>query len=183
MRAGASANFERFKSTCEERKMRALPEPAEVIVLPMQGGCICGEVRYAVTGQPLLLSVCHCTTCQRRTGSAFAMTLVVNRAKLEVRKGHTITRDLRAGSGSISRHHFCNECLVRTHTEPARQPQLSYVRPGTLDDPSQVTPIAQIWTRSAQRWALNQNFRCYEANLDNAPEMIAAWQRAHPVAR
>jgi hypothetical protein len=161
--------------------MTTFSKTAQATALPMQGGCICGEVRYAVTGQPLLLSICHCTTCQRRTGSAFAMTLVVKRAELKLRKGHPITRDLRTGSGAVSRHHFCNECLVRTHTEPAKQPQLSYVRPGTLDDPSQMTPTVQIWTRSAQSWALNRDFRCYEGNLDNASEMITAWQKEYPL--
>ena len=146
-----------------------------MLQLPIEGGCGCGAVRYSITEKPRLLTLCHCTTCQKRTGSAFAMTLVVLRAGVFV-QGETITRDLKTGSGNINRHHFCNECLVRTHTEPNALPKLTFVRPGTLDNPHQFAPAAQIWSRSALKWALNNDIRCYEENIDDAAHLVAEWQ-------
>ncbi len=37
-----------------------------------EGGCVCGSVRYRITGDPIAATVCHCRFCQRRTGSAFS---------------------------------------------------------------------------------------------------------------
>jgi hypothetical protein len=150
-----------------------------MLKVPTEGGCGCGFVRYAVTAQPLLLTLCHCTTCQKRTGSAFLMSLLVRRSDVSILKGETVVRDLKTGSGSINRHHFCDNCLVRTHTEPAARPGLTFVRPGTLDNPSLFKPSAQIWVRSALKWAVQDGLKCYEQNIDDAPQMIAAWQESN----
>jgi hypothetical protein len=44
---------------------------------PKDGGCQCGKVRYRLDGEPLALTMCHCTECQRQSGSAFGMSLGV----------------------------------------------------------------------------------------------------------
>jgi hypothetical protein len=53
------------------------------------GGCLCGSVRYRLGAEPLTSYVCHCTDCQRRTGSAFALSLIVPAAALVVTRGST----------------------------------------------------------------------------------------------
>jgi hypothetical protein len=154
-----------------------------MLILPLKGGCGCGEVRYAVSGQPLLATICHCTTCQKRTGSAFSMNLLVMRRYFTLVQGRTITRELKTGSGSLNRHHFCEACLVRTHTEPAAHPHLTYVRPGTLDLTEDIVPTVQIWTQSAMHWSIFGGARCYDQNLDDVADQIQAWQRANPVGQ
>ena len=47
--------------------------------LPLSGGCQCGRVRYQIRAEPLAVYVCHCTECQRQSGSAFALSLAVAR--------------------------------------------------------------------------------------------------------
>ncbi|MFL6835047.1 MAG: GFA family protein, partial [Xanthobacteraceae bacterium] len=55
--------------------------------LPLSGGCQCGGVRYELSAEPLTVYVCHCTECQRQSGSAFALSLAVARDALAVVKG------------------------------------------------------------------------------------------------
>jgi hypothetical protein len=49
-----------------------------------EGGCICGAVQYAAHGDPLRVSVCYCTWCQRRTGSGFAVEALFEKSQIEV---------------------------------------------------------------------------------------------------
>jgi hypothetical protein len=148
------------------------------ITLPMNGRCLCGAVRYAITGEPLLATICHCTRCQKRTGSAYSINLITQRQDFKITQGETVTRELPGETGKVSVHHFCNDCLVRTHTEPAAYPAVTFVRPGTLDDPAAIKPGVQIWTGSALVWALVPQVVQREGNLgDDVREMIAAWQK------
>ena len=152
------------------------------ITLPMTGGCACGKLRYRITAQPFMVTACHCTTCQNRTGSAFSMNMMVPRDGFEVAQGAVLTRTMATASGNLSVHNYCEACLVRTHSEPGANPAVTFVRPGTLDDTKELAPIAQIWTRSAQPWALAEGVRCFEQNMDAPGEMVRAWRAANPVS-
>jgi hypothetical protein len=52
-----------------------------------EGGCVCGAVRYATSGDPIRVTVCHCTWCQRRTGTAFSVEAVFDENKVELNGG------------------------------------------------------------------------------------------------
>jgi hypothetical protein len=54
---------------------------------PYPGRCLCGAVRYRVTEEPLTLYACHCTDCQKRSGSAFGLSMWVRRAAIEATRG------------------------------------------------------------------------------------------------
>ena len=56
---------------------------------PFEGRCTCGAVRYRVNAAPLIVHACHCTECQRLTGSAFALNAVVETAEVELLAGDT----------------------------------------------------------------------------------------------
>jgi hypothetical protein len=109
------------------------------------------------------------------------MNLLVLRNDFTIEDGTSMTRDVKTGSGNINRQHFCEECLVRTHTEPAQHPHLTFVRPGTLDVTHDIKPGAQIWTRSAQPWAIQPGIKCYDENIDDAPALIERWRADNPV--
>lgn len=115
---------------------------------PLEGGCICGRVRYRVT-EPQVVLICHCRNCQQRTGSAYNLSMLVLRKDFEVLSGETLTCELPGGSGALHRQHVCAHGFTRTHTEMLAHPDVINVRPGTLDDPSVAKPIAQIWTSLA----------------------------------
>lgn len=150
--------------------------------LPWLGGCLCKRVRYEVRVQPLTLTVCHCTICQSRTGSAFSMAMALVRDGFSLTGAATITRDLPGGSGALLTQHFCESCLVRTHTEPHTNRGVVYVRPGTLDDTSWLVPAAQIWTGNAQRWACREGMLSFEAGAPDPGALVRAYrQRSQPV--
>lgn len=83
---------------------------------PIEGGCICGKLRYAIGDTPLAVIMCHCTNCQQRTGSAFSLSMLTFRKDFAVSSGESLWRDLPGGSGALHRQHICPECFTRTHT-------------------------------------------------------------------
>ena len=52
-----------------------------------EGGCVCGSVRYRTIGAPMLATVCHCTFCQKRTGSAFSEPVIFRMEQVEFSGG------------------------------------------------------------------------------------------------
>lgn len=80
--------------------------------LPLTGGCVCGQLRYALTGAPLLAYACHCHNCQKRSGSAFALQVVIRRADLEV-TGKVEAQRRADVEGRELEHSFCPECRGR----------------------------------------------------------------------
>jgi hypothetical protein len=86
---------------------------------PYDGGCLCGLIRYRLADEPITLYVCHCTECQRRTGSAFALSMVAFKSALELLQGDP--RTFAVTSGRIQRcGKFCVECSTRLWNEPPR---------------------------------------------------------------
>ena len=76
------------------------------------GGCQCGRVRYTLTAEPLRTVMCHCKECQRQSGSAFGLSMIVPRESLKltgVLKEYTRIAD----SGNENSGFFCAECCVR----------------------------------------------------------------------
>jgi len=119
---------------------------------PYHGGCLCGLIRYRLTDEPLTLYACHCTDCQRRTGSAFALSMPVFKSGLDLLKGEPRTYAVTLSDGRQKHGTFCGECGTRLWGEPPKFPQVVVVQPGTLDDTTWLQPIGHIWTRSAQPW-------------------------------
>ena len=144
----------------------------------LEGGCICGRVRYRVSEAQVVL-MCHCRNCQQRTGSAYSLAMLTLRKDFALTSGDTLSRDLPGGSGALHRQHVCPECLTRTHTEMMAYPDIINVRPGTLDDAAAVKPIAQIWTSLAQPWAIAPGVRAYEENPTDVEALAKAWRAAH----
>jgi hypothetical protein len=147
------------------------------LILPLAGGCICGQLRYEVR-DPQVVLACHCRNCQQRTGSAFALSMLTLRKDFAVVSGETLSADLPGGSGALHRQHICPHCFTRTHTEMLAYPDIINVRPGTLDDPSMARPVAQIWTSLAQPWAVAEGVRCFEENPEDVEGLAAEWRAA-----
>lgn len=116
---------------------------------PYPGGCLCGALRYRVTAEPLTLYACHCTDCQRRTGSAFALSMVVPRESVVLERGVPVEYRVPMPDGRVKTGKACASCSTRLWGEPVKAPTIAIVQPGTLDDTSWVRPVAHIWTRSA----------------------------------
>ncbi|HEU5213510.1 MAG TPA: GFA family protein [Gaiellaceae bacterium] len=117
----------------------------------MDGGCSCGAVRYRMNGEPLVVHCCHCLNCQRQTGSAFVVNVLIEADRVELLSGEPRPVAVRRDDGSAQRIFRCPECEVAVFSEYGR-PEVLFVRAGTLDDPSAVAPDVHIYTRSKVPW-------------------------------
>lgn len=100
------------------------------------GGCVCGQVRYTVNADPFIVTVCHCRSCQKASGSAFVIEPLFDRSNLSVAAGETsVYRHVSSGSGSASFTNFCANCGTRLFTTFERWPEDVSVAGGTFDDP------------------------------------------------
>jgi hypothetical protein len=120
--------------------------------LPLTGGCPCGASRYEVTAMPLLVYACHCTECQRWSGSAFSVSMPVASKAFRLTQGEPRPWRRVGASGVRSTYWFCGDCGGRIYGERDRRPDIVAVRAGTLDDTSWVRPVAHVYMRSAQPW-------------------------------
>jgi hypothetical protein len=116
-----------------------------------EGGCACRSVRYRLTSDPMVTHCCHCLNCQRQTGSAFVINLLIEADRVELLAGDPRAVDVPRDDGSSQRIFRCPTCQVAVFSEYGR-PELRYVRAGTLDRPSGVTPDVHIFTRSKLSW-------------------------------
>ena len=115
------------------------------------GGCACGAVRYRLASEPMFVHCCHCLNCQRQTGSAFVVNLLIEADRVEPVAGSPLPVDVPRDDGSVQRVFRCPECQVAVFSVYSR-PEVVFVRAGTLDDPAGITPDVHIYTRSKVDW-------------------------------
>ena len=119
--------------------------------MKIEGGCLCGKVRYSADAEPAFVGVCHCKNCQKGIGSAFATVVALPKAALSV-AGDLKTFSDRGDSGKALYRRFCPECGASVIDEAEAMPGVVMILSGTLDDTSWVKPTMEIFTDSAQPW-------------------------------
>jgi hypothetical protein len=136
----------------------------------LEGGCSCGRIRYRLTASPLITHCCHCLNCQRQTGSAFAINMLIEADRMEIVAGEPRRVDVPRDDGSTQAIYRCPVCQVAVYSEYSR-PDVRFVRAGTLDDPSPVAPDVHIFTRSKRDWiALPDFVPAYDVYYD--PQVV-----------
>ena len=152
----------------------------------MDGGCDCGGVRYRMTAAPMIVHCCHCRWCQRETGSGFVINAIVETSALDV-TGETVMVDTPSASGRGQKIARCPKCHVALWSHyPQAGPALAFVRAGTLDDPSAVTPDVHIFTSTKLPWVtLPQDAKIFAEFYDVPkvwpPEALARAQAAKAI--
>ena len=132
-----------------------------------EGGCSCGAVRYRLASEPLFVHCCHCLNCQRQTGSAFVINLLIESDRVELLVGEPQPLDVPRDDGSTQTIYRCPACQVAVFSLYGF-PGVRFVRAGTLDDPSTVSPDVHIYTRSKVPWvALPESVPAFEAYYDS----------------
>ena len=116
-----------------------------------EGRCACGTVRYGLTAEPLIVHCCHCLNCQRQTGSAFVVNLLLEAERVEVLSGEPQAVDVPRDDGSSQTIYRCPACQVAVFSLYS-SPRVRFVRGGTLDDPAAGPPDVHIYTRSKVGW-------------------------------
>jgi hypothetical protein len=132
-----------------------------------EGGCACGGVRYRLTSDPLFTHCCHCLNCQRQTGSAFVINMLIEADRLELLGDEPQPVDAARDDGRVQRIFRCAACQIAVFSEYGR-PEVRFVRAGTLDDPSSISPDVHIYTRSKLPWIeLPESVPAFEAYYDS----------------
>jgi hypothetical protein len=116
-----------------------------------KGGCLCGAVRYVVKGEPRAVALCHCTHCQRQSGSIFSFNLVIREADYE-QAGETMIDVDKGDSGQAVYRHFCGRCGSPILAKIAEAPGKVVVKAGTLDNMEGLEPRTEIYTKHAVKW-------------------------------
>ena len=117
----------------------------------LTGGCLCGRVRYTLSGEPAFTALCHCRNCQRYTGSSFEAVVAYPSASVS-QQGELKTYNDTGDSGQQVRRRFCPNCGSGVIAEADVLPGVTIILAGTLDDASSYKPGMEIYCGSAQPW-------------------------------
>lgn len=118
---------------------------------PVEGGCQCGAVRYRLKASPLSVYNCHCKDCQRYSGAAWSMSMIVRDEDFELLSGQLAQYRRTADSGNVIVMNFCAHCHGWIWNEPPA-PGIKVARAGTLDDMDWAAPVGNIWTDRKAAW-------------------------------
>jgi hypothetical protein len=118
--------------------------------LPLTGGCLCGAVRYEVNEPPTGAGYCHCTRCQRRTGTAASPTALTVPGSVRVVRGADLMRVWEPESGWAKL--FCSACGSALFSRNPADPEELGVRLGTFDEDPGVRPSYRQFVAYAAPW-------------------------------
>ncbi|HTS84473.1 MAG TPA: GFA family protein, partial [Usitatibacter sp.] len=120
-----------------------------------EGGCTCREVRYRVTSRPMFVHCCHCTWCQRETGSSFALNALWEAGRVEVTHGTPELVDTPSNSGKGQVIARCPKCHIALWSNYGGIGDIvRFVRVGTLDEAWRFPPDIHIFTSTKQPWVV-----------------------------
>lgn len=117
---------------------------------PLQGGCLCGAVRFELTAPLLSAGYCHCTHCQRRTGTGSSANGRVPQHGFELLQGGDELAAFTPPGGRPKV--FCSRCGSAMFSgDPLADEQVA-VRLGTLDSDPGIRPSFHAFVASAAPW-------------------------------
>ena len=118
--------------------------------LPLTGGCLCGGVRYEVTAPPLAVGYCHCTRCQRRTGTAASAQARLAPGSFRVVQGEELVRAYAPPDGFHKC--FCSNCGSALWSKDPENDAVMSVRLGTFDGDPGLRPTFRAFVAYAAPW-------------------------------
>jgi hypothetical protein len=136
---------------------------------PLEGGCTCRALRYRMAQRPLFVHCCHCSWCQRETGSAFALNAMIEADRVTLLSGEPEVVETPSASGKGQKISRCPRCKVAVWSNYAGAGEaVRFVRVGTLDQAWRLPPDIHIFTESKQPWVV----------LDGAVPVMPGYYRA-----
>lgn len=135
----------------------------------LEGGCLCGGVRFHVTGKLGPAGFCHCKQCQRASGSAFAANAPARAKYFEITAGTSLVREYESSEGKFRA--FCSQCGSPLYSRRDTEPDIRRVRLGTLDSDPERQPLAHVWVGSKAPWyAIQDSLQQFQEGLP--PERV-----------
>ena len=117
------------------------------------GGCLCGKVSYLFDrDQVISAHHCHCVDCKKNTGSGTATILLIPDNSLKV-KGNLKFFTVAGSAGSNVSRGFCEECGSPLISFVEENPDIKFIKAGSIDDSSWVTANSNFWSSTASPWS------------------------------
>lgn len=125
--------------------------------MKITGGCHCGHIAYEAEVEPGTVRICHCSDCQKLTGTAFRTNIASLPGTLRLTGGAPTVYIKTAESGNKRAHAFCPHCGTPIYAaDPGPNPASYGLRVGGIDQRSALgVPARQIWCRSALPWSMD----------------------------
>jgi len=117
----------------------------------LDGGCLCGALRYKLTGPSLFVSQCCCKDCQKATGTGHTTIVGIHNSQLAI-EGTPATYTNAGDTGGDVTRHFCGTCGGRLYTSGTLPGEFIMVQAGSLDDPNAIKPQSVIYMKDAVSW-------------------------------
>jgi hypothetical protein len=116
----------------------------------LEGGCLCGGLRYRVSGRLGPAGFCHCKMCQRASGSAFAANAPVRTRYFEITRGGELVSEYESSPGKFRAS--CRRCGSPIYSRRETEPEIRHLRLGSLDSDPERRPLAHVWVSSKAPW-------------------------------
>jgi hypothetical protein len=132
----------------------------------LEGGCLCGGVRFRINGRLGPAAYCHCKQCQRASGSAFAANAPARTIYFELTSGDELVSEYESSAGKF--RSFCRRCGSPIYSRRDAEPEIRRIRLGTFDSDPQRRPLSHFWVSSKVPWY------SIEDSLPQYPEGLVA---------
>lgn len=133
------------------------------------GGCLCGSVRFEISGPIRNIVHCHCSQCRKAQGSAFATNGIVKAADFRLLCGQDTLTGYESSPGQTK--YFCRVCGSPIMSRTAARPGQVRVRLGTIESDIEARPMAHIFASSKAEWETIRGdlprYDAYEPGRDN----------------
>lgn len=147
---------------------------------PHTGGCLCGQVRYALNAHPVGINACHCDDCKKLSGATHLLMLIARRDDFEA-TGAVARFRKPTDSGRQVDIARCAQCGTRLWHEPLALPAAMFIAAGTLDDTGWAIPTSHIWVEKASPDAtMREDAVRIEGQPADRQPLADAFARAYP---
>lgn len=119
----------------------------------ISGGCLCGNIRYEIRQDIQNIITCHCTHCQKASGSGMSHNTPVPKSMLHLVSGQPKVFADTAASGNTLFRAFCPDCGSPIYSQRELVPDMLIVKVGSLDNSNAMKVVMNVWTNSARPWA------------------------------
>ncbi len=116
----------------------------------ISGGCLCGGVRYRISGELAPIQLCHCQQCRKAQGTPFVSNIPLLRSQFELLSGAELLKAFASSAGK--ERVFCSQCGSPLYSQRASAPESIRLRAGSLDQDLAVRPAFHAYTHSAANW-------------------------------
>ncbi|MBZ8131753.1 GFA family protein [Afifella sp. IM 167] len=135
------------------------------LVLPAEGSCRCGKIRFQISAPPLMTAACHCRGCQKMSSSAYSLSAAIPSEVFRIVDGEPVI----GGLHGASQHFCCPHCMSWLFTRPEGIDFIVNVRPTMFDETGWFEPFIETYVSEAFAWAKTGAVHSFE----KFPEMSA----------